>query len=231
MAARNLALRLRVQGAAARFASVNDQALRRIGADLHDGPAQLMGFAALRLDALQGQVAGQIRARGEDLAAVQRAVKDSILEIRSIARGLVAARYRAEIAGRYSARCGRGACRAHRHGGGLAVATRAWPARGGENLLLSLRAGRAEQRLAPRRRAGPRGAADACRAICWKCWCWTVARGLPGFRSMCLRDDAGLGSGGVGGPGGKSGRAYQFCQSQRRAGRALRMELDLKEAI
>ncbi|MDZ4311075.1 MAG: histidine kinase [Cypionkella sp.] len=85
LAAGNLALRLRVQGAAARFASVNDQTLRRIGADLHDGPAQLMGFAALRLDALQGQVSGRA---AEDLAAVQRAVKDSILEIRSIARGL-----------------------------------------------------------------------------------------------------------------------------------------------
>jgi signal transduction histidine kinase len=89
MAAGNLALRLRVQGAAARFASVNDQALRRIGADLHDGPAQLMGFAALRLDAVQGQITGQISDKAaEDLAAVQRAVKDSILEIRSIARGL-----------------------------------------------------------------------------------------------------------------------------------------------
>ncbi|WP_299506803.1 histidine kinase [Cypionkella sp.] len=85
MAAGNLALRLRVQSASARFASVNDQALRRIGADLHDGPAQLMGFAALRLDALQGQVSG---AAADDLAAVQRAVKDSIVEIRNISRGL-----------------------------------------------------------------------------------------------------------------------------------------------
>lgn len=86
LASRNLALRLRVQGAAARFSSVNDQVLRRIGADLHDGPAQLMGFAALRLDALQGRVAGDKALA--DLAAVQRAVKDSILEIRNISRGL-----------------------------------------------------------------------------------------------------------------------------------------------
>lgn len=86
LAARNLALRLRVQGAAARFSSVNDQVLRRIGADLHDGPAQLMGFAALRLDALQGRVTGDKALA--DLAAVQRAVKDSILEIRNISRGL-----------------------------------------------------------------------------------------------------------------------------------------------
>ena len=86
LASRNLALRLRVQGAAARFSSVNDQVLRRIGADLHDGPAQLMGFAALRLDALQGRVTGDKALA--DLAAVQRAVKDSILEIRNISRGL-----------------------------------------------------------------------------------------------------------------------------------------------
>lgn len=86
MASHNLALRLRVQGAAARFASVNDQVLRRIGADLHDGPAQLMGYAALRLDALQAQV-GDEKAKAE-LDTVQRAVKDSILEIRNISRGL-----------------------------------------------------------------------------------------------------------------------------------------------
>jgi signal transduction histidine kinase len=86
MASHNLALRLRVQGAAARFASVNDQVLRRIGADLHDGPAQLMGYAALRLDALQAQVVGG-KAKA-DLDTVQQAVKDSILEIRNISRGL-----------------------------------------------------------------------------------------------------------------------------------------------
>ncbi|OHC51670.1 MAG: hypothetical protein A3D16_06540 [Rhodobacterales bacterium RIFCSPHIGHO2_02_FULL_62_130] len=86
MSAGNLALRLRVQGAAARFSAMNDQALRRIGADLHDGPAQLMGFAALRLDALRGKMADPA-ARAE-LETVERAVKDSIVEIRNISRGL-----------------------------------------------------------------------------------------------------------------------------------------------
>ena len=86
MSAGNLALRLRVQGAAARFSAMNDQALRRIGADLHDGPAQLMGFAALRLDALRAKVADPA-ARAE-LETVERAVKDSIVEIRNISRGL-----------------------------------------------------------------------------------------------------------------------------------------------
>ena len=73
MAARNVSLRLKVQSAAGRFSALNDQALRRIGADLHDGPAQLMGFAALRLDALRKAA---ILAAGpsfrHDLARVKR---------------------------------------------------------------------------------------------------------------------------------------------------------------
>lgn len=82
----NTALRLRVQNAAARASALNDQSLRQIGADLHDGPAQLMGFAALRLDDLRAAVSGPTASA--DLEAVERAVKDAIREIRSIARGL-----------------------------------------------------------------------------------------------------------------------------------------------
>jgi signal transduction histidine kinase len=85
LSSRNVALRLRVQGAAARFAAMNDQTLRRIGADLHDGPAQLMGFAALRLDAVR-RAAGPQAAVAVD--EVERAVKDAIAEIRTISRGL-----------------------------------------------------------------------------------------------------------------------------------------------
>jgi hypothetical protein len=85
MSSRNVSLRLRVQGAAARFAAMNDQTLRRIGADLHDGPAQLMGFAALRLDALR-KAAGP--GAGAAVDEVARAVKDAIAEVRVISRGL-----------------------------------------------------------------------------------------------------------------------------------------------
>ena len=86
MSQRNLALRLRVQGAASRFSALNDTVLRRIGADLHDGPAQLMGFVALRLDALRAHLTTDA-ARAEILS-IERAVKDSIAEVRTIARGL-----------------------------------------------------------------------------------------------------------------------------------------------
>lgn len=82
---RNVALRLRVQGAAARFAAMNDQTLRRIGADLHDGPAQLMGFAALRLDALRRAAGPEA---GPAVDEVAHAVKDAIAEVRTISRGL-----------------------------------------------------------------------------------------------------------------------------------------------
>ena len=79
----NTALRLRVQGAAARSAALHDQVLRQLGADLHDGPAQLLGYAALRLDGLGVQPGAE-----ERLSEVDRAVKDAIREIRSISRGV-----------------------------------------------------------------------------------------------------------------------------------------------
>lgn len=85
MAARNVTLRLRVQSAAGRFSALNDQALRRIGADLHDGPAQLMGFAALRLDALRKAV-DKDKTQAE-IDQIEAAIKEAIKDIRSISRG------------------------------------------------------------------------------------------------------------------------------------------------
>ena len=85
MAARNVSLRLKVQSAAGRFSALNDQALRRIGADLHDGPAQLMGFAALRLDALR-KVVPKDAARAE-IDQIEAAIRDAIKDIRNISRG------------------------------------------------------------------------------------------------------------------------------------------------
>ena len=86
LSARNTALRLRVQSAAARFSAMQDQALQQVGADLHDGPAQLMAFAALRLDNLQDAAASQ--QAEADFAAVEKAMADAIRDIRNIARGL-----------------------------------------------------------------------------------------------------------------------------------------------
>ena len=49
--AQNAALHQRVSAAADRTTTLNERALRRIGADLHDGPAQMLSLALLRLDA------------------------------------------------------------------------------------------------------------------------------------------------------------------------------------
>ncbi|TYO88862.1 sensor histidine kinase [Oceanicella actignis] len=80
----NRALRRRVQEAAARSAAAGEQTLRRIGADLHDGPAQLLAFAALRLDALRRAAP----AAAADIDAIESALRESIRELRAVSRGL-----------------------------------------------------------------------------------------------------------------------------------------------
>ncbi len=86
LSVRNTSLRLRVQGAAQRASAMNDQALRRIGADLHDGPAQHLGFAALRLDALADAACPEARQR--EVASIGAAVQEALSDIRQISRGL-----------------------------------------------------------------------------------------------------------------------------------------------
>ena len=91
---RNAALSERVQRAAARKAQTDEQAMMRIGHELHDGPAQDLGLALLRLDALQGDLprpkAGGLsdgRVHG-DFQVVREALGRSLREIRDIASGL-----------------------------------------------------------------------------------------------------------------------------------------------
>ena len=83
---RNTALRLRVQDAAARTSAMNDQALRRIGADLHDGPAQHLGYAALRLDNLADASCPEARQR--EVTGIAQAVQEALRDIRQISRGM-----------------------------------------------------------------------------------------------------------------------------------------------
>jgi signal transduction histidine kinase len=76
----NATLHDRLRQAAVRTATLNEQGLRRIGADLHDGPCQSLAFALLRLDAA---------AVGKDSSeTIRAAVRDALSEIRSIAAGL-----------------------------------------------------------------------------------------------------------------------------------------------
>ncbi len=90
--AENDQLRQRADRANRRVTEVNERYLRQIGADLHDGPVQLLGMAVLRLDVLQqvveeGAPAIADEANGE-IAVLQDALRDTLVEIRSLSAGL-----------------------------------------------------------------------------------------------------------------------------------------------
>ncbi|MEA2641034.1 MAG: hypothetical protein QOF51_2428 [Chloroflexota bacterium] len=92
--AQNAELHDRVQRAARRTTELNEQFLRRISAELHDGPAQDLALALLRLDSLavppEGPGAGA--AAGPNAAAererIQSSLDRALQEIRAISSGL-----------------------------------------------------------------------------------------------------------------------------------------------
>ena len=78
------------------FVEYSDQVMKRVGADLHDGPAQLIGLSLLRLDAghayaemRSGQPAEPPEIEGGELDATRQALRDALSEIRNLAHGLV----------------------------------------------------------------------------------------------------------------------------------------------
>lgn len=78
----NDSLRVRVQRASSRAAEYNERYLRRISAELHDGPAQLLALASLRLDGV-GPAADD-----ENLRIIKSSLEDAMRDIRGICRGL-----------------------------------------------------------------------------------------------------------------------------------------------
>jgi signal transduction histidine kinase len=86
----NSRLHERVRHAAGRTTALNEQALRRISADLHDGPGQALALALLRLDALQAPCPDNdscVRTRA-DFETVHSAVRDALSDLRAISAGL-----------------------------------------------------------------------------------------------------------------------------------------------
>lgn len=79
----NEALRRRVQAASAGVSELNEQFLKRLSADLHDGPAQSVAFASLRLDRLKTVDGNQ-----GDAMRIKTALDDTLSEIRHICHGL-----------------------------------------------------------------------------------------------------------------------------------------------
>jgi signal transduction histidine kinase len=76
MLSQNEALHGRLRRAADRTTALNEAGLRRIGSDLHDGPAQTLSLALLRIDELDGA------------EVVSDAVSSALGDLRLIASGL-----------------------------------------------------------------------------------------------------------------------------------------------
>ncbi|MBB4409495.1 MULTISPECIES: sensor histidine kinase [Agrobacterium tumefaciens complex] len=86
----NEALRARVQRATQRATSLNESYLRRIGADLHDGPAQLVAYASLRLDSpMLTDPCTPAEDREASLTNIKTSLDDAMAEIRGICSGLM----------------------------------------------------------------------------------------------------------------------------------------------
>lgn len=91
----NTALRERASEANRRVTEMNERYLRQVGADLHDGPVQLMAMAVLRLDALSAALSEVDTAiaeeANEDIAVIREALLDSLNEIRDVSAGFAPA--------------------------------------------------------------------------------------------------------------------------------------------
>jgi signal transduction histidine kinase len=83
----NKTMQKSMKTASARAVELNEQFLRRVGADLHDGPAQMIGYAVLRLNKLSRDQA--VKELGHEFHAVKEALDESLDEIRGISSGLV----------------------------------------------------------------------------------------------------------------------------------------------
>jgi signal transduction histidine kinase len=88
--AQNQELHERVRRAAGSVATLNERFLRRIGSELHDGPAQDMALALLKLDAVIGRAEERQEAPGlvEELTGIQSSLQNAHKEVRAISTGL-----------------------------------------------------------------------------------------------------------------------------------------------
>lgn len=91
--AQNQELNERVRRAAASVTTLNEQYLRRIGSELHDGPLQDLGLALLNLDAVIANCETQdecaiFRRNNIESEKIEASLQNAMKEIRSISSGL-----------------------------------------------------------------------------------------------------------------------------------------------
>ena len=83
----NVLLRQRTLNASVRLTEMTELQMRRIGADLHDGPAQLIGFANVKIENVRRAVTPE--KRETELRSIESALADSLDQIRMMSRGLI----------------------------------------------------------------------------------------------------------------------------------------------
>lgn len=72
-----------------RIVETNERVLRRIGADLHDGPAQLVGLALLRFHQLDPTAKGHTAAqKKEGFELIRKVLEDTLGDLRTISHGI-----------------------------------------------------------------------------------------------------------------------------------------------
>jgi signal transduction histidine kinase len=94
--AQNEELHQRARGAAARTVALNERFLRRISSDLHDGPAQDVSLALLRLDNVAAHHGGDGYSRAtrdegidEEIGLIQHSLRRALQELRSTSGGIL----------------------------------------------------------------------------------------------------------------------------------------------
>ena len=85
----NEVLRGRLQHSTEETVDVNERTLQKIGADLHDGPAQLLTYSLLRLGKFAPLIEAIDGAKGKiEVEYMRVALTDTLTELRNISRGL-----------------------------------------------------------------------------------------------------------------------------------------------
>lgn len=84
----NEQLRRRIQQSSVDYANVSEMLMQRIGADLHDGPAQLLSLSLLRLHKFLPDLSEPNDPRKQELADIRALLETSLREVRDISTGL-----------------------------------------------------------------------------------------------------------------------------------------------
>lgn len=87
LAKANQNLRVISETASRRLAETNENYLRHLGAELHDGPAQLITLAALKVEHIRRAKTAQTRAA--ELESMDSVIASALRDIRSLSSGLI----------------------------------------------------------------------------------------------------------------------------------------------